>query len=213
LVRGRFSAIFGRVFGLGLVLLPVYLLIAGFQFTVGLIWGRFLQDIATLILNVFQATVVLPIMLGSFFSLFTAAREGTSPGIPAGKGGLVALAIVGCVAVIAVPIGAAVVLSSLNTAQEKANDARRVADVKQIDLALALFYDTNNAYPSSLEKLAPLDIAFVPVDPSGKPYAYTPSADGTSYTLCAPQTTGPDYCEEQPTSTYPIPTAGGSVLD
>lgn len=53
---------------------------------------------------------------------------------------LVVIAIIG--------ILSSVVLASLNSAQAQARDARRLNDMKQILLALELYYDSNNAsYP------------------------------------------------------------------
>ncbi len=40
-----------------------------------------------------------------------------------------------------------VVLASLNSAREKARDAQRITDLKQIQLALELYRDANGAYP------------------------------------------------------------------
>ncbi|MCX6731493.1 MAG: prepilin-type N-terminal cleavage/methylation domain-containing protein [Candidatus Parcubacteria bacterium] len=54
---------------------------------------------------------------------------------------LVVIAIIG--------ILSSVVLASLNSARMKARDARRIADLKQIQLALELFYDSNGYYPQS----------------------------------------------------------------
>ena len=42
-----------------------------------------------------------------------------------------------------------VVLASLNSARSKSRDARRVADLKQLQLALELYYDANRNYPGS----------------------------------------------------------------
>jgi len=42
-----------------------------------------------------------------------------------------------------------IVLASLNSARMKARDARRISDFKQIQLALALFYDSQERYPQS----------------------------------------------------------------
>lgn len=56
---------------------------------------------------------------------------------------LVVIAIIG--------ILSSVVLASLNSARTKARDARRIADIKQIQLALELFYDANRYYPGSGE--------------------------------------------------------------
>ena len=52
---------------------------------------------------------------------------------------LVVVAIIGLLS--------SIVLASLNTARAKARDARRLADMKQLQLALELYYDVNNQYP------------------------------------------------------------------
>ena len=49
---------------------------------------------------------------------------------------LVVIAIIG--------ILSSVVLASLNTARVKARDARRMADLHSLELAIALYYDSNN---------------------------------------------------------------------
>lgn len=54
---------------------------------------------------------------------------------------LVVIAIIGMLS--------SVILASLNTARQKARDARRLSDMKQIQTALELYYDTNRAYPNS----------------------------------------------------------------
>jgi len=52
---------------------------------------------------------------------------------------LVVIAIIG--------ILASVVLASLNTAREKSRDAKRISDVKQVQLALELYFDSCGQYP------------------------------------------------------------------
>lgn len=54
---------------------------------------------------------------------------------------LVVIAIIGMLS--------SVVLASLNTARAKSKDARRIADMKQISIALELYFDSNRAYPST----------------------------------------------------------------
>lgn len=44
-----------------------------------------------------------------------------------------------------------VVLTSLNSARAKARDARRIADVRQIQTALELYYDSYGNYPVETE--------------------------------------------------------------
>jgi len=54
---------------------------------------------------------------------------------------LVVIAIIG--------ILSSVVLASLSTARMKSRDAKRVSDIGQIQLALELFFDANQSYPST----------------------------------------------------------------
>jgi prepilin-type N-terminal cleavage/methylation domain-containing protein len=87
---------------------------------------------------------------------------------------LVVIAIIG--------ILSSIVLASLNSARQRGRDARRISDIKQIQLALELYYDANSAYPSGTiyGSNGPLAgagyISIVPFDPS-----YTPACNnGTS---------------------------------
>jgi prepilin-type N-terminal cleavage/methylation domain-containing protein len=48
-----------------------------------------------------------------------------------------------------------VVLGALNTARTKARDARRKSDLRQIQLALELYYDANGVYPLSGGAITP----------------------------------------------------------
>jgi prepilin-type N-terminal cleavage/methylation domain-containing protein len=54
---------------------------------------------------------------------------------------LVVVAIIGLLA--------SIVLVSLNSARAKARDARRVADLRQIQIALEMFYDQQGRYPQN----------------------------------------------------------------
>ena len=53
---------------------------------------------------------------------------------------LVVIAIIGLLS--------SIVLASLNNARKKARDARRLSDMRQILLALEMYYDSHNRYPS-----------------------------------------------------------------
>lgn len=81
---------------------------------------------------------------------------------------LVVIAIIG--------ILSSVVLASLNSARQKGRDARRIADIKQLQLALELYYDANNQYPAVISTstvVTPGYIPALPVDPStGDQYQY-----------------------------------------
>lgn len=92
---------------------------------------------------------------------------------------LVVIAIIG--------ILASIVLASLNTARRKSRDARRIADVKQIQLALELYFDAATEYPTAISNalMAPTYMPSVPVDPSGGGYSYTPLQTNAGTTCVA----------------------------
>lgn len=95
---------------------------------------------------------------------------------------LVVIAIIG--------ILSSVVLASLNSAREKSRDARRISDVKQLQLALELYFDSNSEYPQASSSLAGDYIAALPLDPLDNAtynYTYTasPSSAATDYVVRA----------------------------
>lgn len=104
---------------------------------------------------------------------------------------LVVMAIIG--------ILSGVVLTSLNGARQKGRDARRISDIKQIQLSLELYYDSTNAYPLTI---GPANnsvlvnngyIASLPVDPSNNNvYSYTPYASTSNLGICSSYHLGAD---------------------
>jgi len=101
---------------------------------------------------------------------------------------LVVIAIIGVLA--------SVVLASLNSARRKSRDARRVADIKQLQLALELYFDSNSTYPAGgfsalTGVLNPSFIPTIPNDPlSASTYRYC-QLSATSYHLGADLEEGP----------------------
>ena len=100
---------------------------------------------------------------------------------------LVVIAIIG--------ILASVILASLNSARRKSRDARRLADIKQLRVALELYFDgNNNIYPATASWIDDLTtnnkcsgapcIAAVSNDPTGGAYTYE-RCDNTSFMLSA----------------------------
>ena len=80
---------------------------------------------------------------------------------------LVVIAIIG--------ILSSVVLASLNSARKKGRDARRIADVKQLQLAMELYYDSSQKYPVAMDAGSLVTTGFIssiPIDPSGGTAAY-----------------------------------------
>ncbi len=107
---------------------------------------------------------------------------------------LVVIAIIGILATI--------VLVSLNTARVKARDARRESDIRQIGLALEMYYDSQSpvTYPVDTGDLAELVtsgyFAALPTDPSGlNNYAtlYTRTSASVYCLPAALETTGAGY--------------------
>ena len=105
---------------------------------------------------------------------------------------LVVIAIIGLLSTIAVV--------ALNNARLKSRDAKRIADIKQIQTALDLFYNDANGYPTSVASGGAISnagvtyMSTVPTNPApendgtcsaANAYTYAPVGDFpyTSYTL------------------------------
>jgi len=70
---------------------------------------------------------------------------------------LVVIAIIGLLVAIVVP--------NLGNAKALGRDSRRVSDIKNIQLSLALYYNDNLQYPLNLSALSPTYMSTVPKDP------------------------------------------------
>lgn len=108
---------------------------------------------------------------------------------------LVVIAIIG--------ILASIVLVSLNSARQKARDVRRMGDLRQIALALEMYYDDKGVYPGTATgtcvaadwtamktalEASPVYMTQVPVDPTNSGtsiYSYSPSSTYKDYVLRA----------------------------
>ena len=90
---------------------------------------------------------------------------------------LVVIAIIG--------ILSSVVLASLNSARKKSRDARRVADIKRLQLALELYFDSNKKYPAGgfsalSSSLVPTYLPAMSNDPLGGSNTYKYCADSAT---------------------------------
>jgi prepilin-type N-terminal cleavage/methylation domain-containing protein len=108
-----------------------------------------------------------------------------------------------------IAILAAVIMAAFGEVREKSRDARRLADLKEVEKALALYHSTEGAYPSTsatwwgtcltygshttsgsdgwVPDLAPTYISSLPTDPNpvGNNGCYLYRSNGTDYMLLA----------------------------
>jgi general secretion pathway protein G len=111
---------------------------------------------------------------------------------------LVVIAIIGLLS--------SIVLASLNSARKKSRDARREADLKQLQTALELYFNDNSKYPIVTTSSSVADatnglaakgltstyMTTIPDDPSSGHYYYISTAAGDYYCLGAViETTAP----------------------
>jgi type II secretion system protein G len=71
---------------------------------------------------------------------------------------------------------ASIVMTSLSAAQSKGRDAKRVADIRTIQLALEEYYNDNGNYPTALSALTPNYLPAIPTDPKNNGTSYFYSA-------------------------------------
>ncbi|MEK7208627.1 MAG: type II secretion system protein [Patescibacteria group bacterium] len=98
---------------------------------------------------------------------------------------LVVIAIIG--------ILSSVVLASLNSARTKARDASRVTALRQLQLAVELYFDAKSSYPTDLSQLVGstngASLPRLPTDPSSPSenysYSFDPGVNPTKYHLGA----------------------------
>ena len=134
---------------------------------------------------------------------------------------LVVIAIIGLLA--------SIVLVSLNTARQKARDSRRLSDIRQVAIALELYYDNNNnAYPTVIGCTAANwsgtmatalqtngYMTVVPLDPMNNAtyfYAYSSPTPSASYVLKGrlEVTTNPAYNSDVDGDSLSCTTANGA---
>ncbi len=117
------------------------------------------------------------------------------------KQGFTLIELLVVIAIIALLSTLAVV--ALGSARQKANDAKRLSDIKQMQTTLELYYTDNNAYPTTTAQGITLGstnaaclssagfaaagcanpyMGQVPSDPGNNSYTYTATA-GTTYTI------------------------------
>ena len=90
-----------------------------------------------------------------------------------------------------------IAMVSFQTANRRARDGRRQADLEQVRSALEIYRADNSVYPSTnwtalVTALQPTYLSTIPTDPRGYSYYYL--SNGTTYTLCAYLESGGGGC-------------------
>src|SRR6185503_13676619 len=83
---------------------------------------------------------------------------------------------------------ASIITVSLGSARAKGRDAKRISDIRTIQLSLEEYYNDNSTFPATLATLVPTYINPLPLDPStGASYKYVPlGASGCNGTPANP---------------------------
>lgn len=94
--------------------------------------------------------------------------------------------IVGIIGFLFIPVVLlSIIFTGFDSVKEGVRDARREADIRQIQHGLEFYYYQNRSYPLSLNELPPQYLPAVPADPkTGLPYHYQLTGDA-DYQLCA----------------------------
>ncbi|MFA5021895.1 MAG: type II secretion system protein [Patescibacteria group bacterium] len=109
---------------------------------------------------------------------------------------LVVIAIIGLLSTLAVV--------ALNSARQKARDAKRVADIKQIQTALELYFNDNTTYPAATGDLGSTNFACL--GGGGFGTAGATACTGTTYMGLIPSNPAPTAAS---TGVYYYVSAGG----
>jgi prepilin-type N-terminal cleavage/methylation domain-containing protein len=78
---------------------------------------------------------------------------------------LVVMAIIGTLT--------AVAIGSTTLSRAKARDTRRIGDMKEIQIGLALYYDVNKIYPAALSTLTAVGQGYLPSIPTDPQIGYS----------------------------------------
>jgi len=180
-VKGKWGGVFWRFFFIGAISLIISLVPV---LIFSLLKIPFGSEISRFVIGLFLTPLVMTYSFLVYSNL--KALKGEIAFAPTG-GKKAAFIFVGILGILLIPaILFSTVFLSLGSAIEEARDAKRQADIRQIQMVLEIFYSEQNKYPFSLNELSPKYLPSVPVDPStNQPYQYQLQPNGTDYQVCA----------------------------
>jgi hypothetical protein len=184
LVSGKWGSVFWRFFIIGAITIIVSF---GINFLRTFLGNIYINYIISLLVPLF----LTPFVAIYSFLVYEDLKNLKSgiPFEPPKKSTKIKFFLVGIIGLLIIPaiIFGLVILPSLNSAQGRARDAKRTADLRTIQMAASMYYDANNIYPSALDDLKSyLYGAEIPKDPkTNLPYEYILLENGNNYEICA----------------------------
>lgn len=179
-VKGLWGAVLWRFLFIGLLTIIVF--IAAFLI---LMFLRipFVDSIINFAISLF----LTPLFVAYQYSIYKKLKvlKGEFVFTPTSKS-KIGYIVIGILGILIIPIIMfTTVLVSLNSARDKAMDASRAAETRQIQTALEIYYDNHTKYPFSLEELYDeLGIAAFTDPKTNLPYEYLQKENGNDYELC-----------------------------
>jgi Tfp pilus assembly protein PilE len=184
LIKNYWWAVFGRLLFLELAIFLI-IIVPGMliDFFVGSEALKALWGFASQIIS-FLATPIF-ILYTCFIYWDLVKIKGPSNIKNKKSGGVIVVVI--AVLLILVPLLSTLAVVSLNNARMKARDAKRISDIKQVQIGLEMYYGKHKKYPDNLIDLKADDFKLfneIPVDPKEKTeYQYIKQGDN-GYLLC-----------------------------
>ncbi len=231
-VKGRFWAVAGRFILFGLIYFGFFWIIAIIDLTISSMLDLGDVQILSNLVSFFVSALTSAFVAAMYVHLRQLSGSDAKvaqPGLNVMPAGVVApasavapveskghrwyivLAVIGGL-MIPLMLLASVVLLALNSARVKSRDAKRVADVRQIAVALDLYYNENRSFPVNLSALASgNDRVFdqVPVAPEPADGDCTPESNKYMYSYVSTQEFALTFCLGQETQGFK---AGKNVL-
>lgn len=184
-VTGRWGSVFWRLIFIGIVSYLVSLIPA---FIFLFLETSKILEVVRIIISFSISLLFTPLMMIYLFLIYSHLKsiKGEIAFAPTGrkKGSFVFVGIIGVLIIPAILLS--LVFLSLGSAKGKARDAKRQADIMQLQSGLELYHRDHNSYPASLSELLPTYFPSQPVDPStNQPYQYESRLNGAGYKVCA----------------------------
>ncbi len=177
-VKGMWGKVFWRFFFIGIIFMAVSLVSFILFKLLNIPYGT---EISRLLVGLF----FMPLMTVYSFMVYSNIRsiKGEIVLAPA-KGKKAIFYVIAILGLLIIP--ATFLLSAvLYGARAKAQDMRKEADLRQIQLGLEVYRVDNGFYPFSLEEISKQYLPTIPVDPKTKlPYQYLKKSD-VDYQICA----------------------------